>query len=126
MYEGDPLIKSRLRERMRELLVRNMMREVPKADVVITNPTHYSVAIEYDRISMAAPTVTAKGVDQVALKIREIARENDVPLVENRPLARTLYQEVEVGDLIPEAYYEVIAVILAEVYRINGKAAEAV
>jgi flagellar biosynthetic protein FlhB len=126
MYEGDPLIKSRLRERMRELLVRNMMRAVPRADVVITNPTHYSVAIEYDRIMMAAPTVTAKGVDNVALKIREIARENRVPLVENRPLARTLYQEVEIGDLIPEAYYEVIAVILAEVYRINGKAAEAV
>jgi flagellar biosynthetic protein FlhB len=126
MYEGDPLIKSRLRERMRDLLTRNMMQAVPKADVVITNPTHYSVAVEYNRVTMAAPTVTAKGVDKIALKIRELARENGVPLVENRPLARILYQEVEIGDLIPESYYEVIAVILAEVYRLNGKAAEAV
>jgi flagellar biosynthetic protein FlhB len=121
MYEGDPLIKSRLRERMRDLLVRNMMRAVPKADVVITNPTHYSVAIEYDRMVMEAPTVTAKGVDAIALKIREIAEENDVPLVENKPLARTLYQEVEIGDAIPEKYYEVMAIILAEVYRMAGR-----
>jgi len=126
MYEGDPLVKSRLREKMRELLTRNMMRVVPKADVVITNPTHYSVAIEYDRISMPAPTVTAKGVDNIALKIREVARENAVPLVENRPLARTLYNEVEIGELIPERYYEVIALILAEVYRASGRAAQVV
>ena len=117
MYEGDPLIKSRLRERMRDLLTRNMMRAVPQADVVITNPTHYSVAIEYDRLVMEAPTVTAKGVDAIALKIREIASENEVALVENKPLARTLYQEVEIGDAIPEKYYEVMAIILAEVYR---------
>jgi flagellar biosynthetic protein FlhB len=121
MYEGDPLIKSRLRERMRDLLTRNMMRAVPKADVVITNPTHYSVAIEYDRLFMEAPTITAKGVDAIALKIREIARENDVPLVENKPLARTLYQEVEIGDAIPEKYYEVMAIILAEVYKMAGR-----
>jgi len=121
MYEGDPLIKSRLRDRMRELLTRNMMRAVPKADVVITNPTHYSVAIEYDRLVMEAPMVTAKGVDAIALKIREIARENEVPLVENRPLARTLYQEVEIGDAIPEKYYEVMAIILAEVYKMADR-----
>ena len=126
MYEGDPLIKSRLRERMRDLLARNMMQAVPKADVVITNPTHYSVAIEYNRMAMEAPTVTAKGLDNLALRIREVAREHQVPLVENRPLARTLYQEVDIGDGIPERYYEVIAVILAEVYRLNGKTAEAV
>ncbi|MBN2552942.1 MAG: flagellar biosynthesis protein FlhB [Spirochaetales bacterium] len=124
MYEGDPLIKSRLRERMRDLLTRNMMRAVPKADVVITNPTHYSVAVEYDRLVMEAPTVTAKGVDAIALKIREIARENDIPLVENKPLARTLYQEVEIGDAIPEKYYEVMAIILAEVYRMSGRGVE--
>jgi flagellar biosynthetic protein FlhB len=118
MYEGDPLIKSRLRERMRDLLARNMMQAVPKADVVITNPTHYSVAIEYDRLVMEAPMVTAKGIDAIALKIREIARENEVPLVENKPLARTLYQEVEIGDAIPEKYYEVMAIILAEVYKL--------
>jgi flagellar biosynthetic protein FlhB len=121
MYEGDPLIKSRLRERMRDLLTRNMMRAVPKADVVITNPTHYSVAIEYDRLIMEAPMVTAKGVDAIALKIRELARESDVPLVENKPLARTLYQEVEIGDSIPEKYYEVMAIILAEVYKMAGE-----
>ncbi len=120
MYEGDPLVKSRLRERMRELLTRNMMRQVPRADVVITNPTHYSVAVEYDRRLMEAPTVTAKGVDGIALKIREVAREAGVPLVENRPLARTLYREVEIGESIPEKYYEVMAVILAEVYRLGG------
>ncbi len=121
MYEGDPLIKSRLRERMRDLLTRNMMRAVPKADVVITNPTHYSVAIEYDRLIMEAPLVTAKGVDAIALKIREIAKDNDVPLVENKPLARTLYQEVEIGDAIPEKYYEVMAIILAEVYKMTNR-----
>jgi len=126
MYEGDPLVRSRLREKMRELLTRNMMKAVPRADVVITNPTHYSVAVEWNRLAMPAPTVTAKGVDAVALKIREAAREAKVPLVENKPLARTLYHEVEIGDAIPERYYEVMAVILAEVYRLSGKAAEAI
>jgi flagellar biosynthetic protein FlhB len=126
MYEGDPLVKSRLREKMRELLTRNMLKAVPRADVVITNPTHYSVAVEWNRLLMAAPTVTAKGVDAVAMKIREVAREAKVPLVENKPLARTLYHEVEIGEAIPERYYQVMAVILAEVYRLAGKAAEAI
>lgn len=125
MYEGDPLVKSRLREKMRELLTRNMMKAVPKADVVITNPTHYSVAIQWNRLIMDAPTVTAKGVDAIALKIREVAREASVPVVENKPLARTLYYEVEIGESIPEKYYEVMAVILAEVYRLSGKVREA-
>ncbi len=126
MYEGDPLVRSRLREKMRELLTRNMLKAVPRADVVITNPTHYSVAVEWNRLLMAAPTVTAKGVDAVAMKIREAAREAKVPLVENKPLARTLYHEVEIGEAIPERYYQVMAVILAEVYRLSGKAAEAI
>jgi flagellar biosynthetic protein FlhB len=126
MYEGDPLVRSRLREKMRELLTRNMLKAVPRADVVITNPTHYSVAVEWNRLLMAAPTVTAKGVDMVAMKIREVALEAKVPLVENKPLARTLYHEVEIGEAIPERYYEVMAVILAEVYRLSGKAAEAI
>ncbi len=126
MYEGDPLIKSRLRQRMRELLTRNMMKAVPQADVVITNPTHYSVAVEWNRQLMEAPTVVAKGVDAIALKIREIAEENEVPLVENKPLARTLYQEIEIGESIPEKFYEVMALILAEVYKLTGKAAELV
>jgi len=123
MYEGDPLIKSRLRERMRQILNRNMLRAVPKADVVITNPTHYSIAMEYDRLTSPAPVVLAKGVDEMAMRIREIASENGIPLVENKPLARALYREVEVGETIPEKFYEVMATILAEVYRLGQKPA---
>ena len=125
MYEGDPLVRSRLRERMRELLMRNMMRTVPRADVVITNPTHYAVALEWNRNTMIAPTCTAKGVDHIALQIRDLAQENEVPVVENKPLARALYQEVEIGDIVPEKFYEVIATVLAEVYKLNGKYSEA-
>jgi len=121
-YEGDPLIRSRLRERMREIMNRNMLREVPRADVVITNPTHYAVALDWERESMPAPTVVAKGVDAMAARIREVAIEAGVPLVENRPLARALYAEVEIGEVIPEKYYEVMARILAEVYRLDQKA----
>ena len=117
MYEGDPLVRSRLRERMREIMRRNMLKAVPKADVVITNPTHLAVALEYDRSSMAAPTVTAKGADLVAAKIREVAAEHRVPLVENRPLAQALWKEVDIGDPVPEKFYEVISIVLAEVYR---------
>jgi flagellar biosynthetic protein FlhB len=120
MYEGDPLVRSRLRERMREIMRRNMLKAVPKADVVITNPTHYAVALEYDRAVMAAPTVTAKGADIVAAKIREVAAEHGVPLVENRPLAQALWREVDIGDPIPEKFYEVISIVLAEVYRAAG------
>ena len=126
MYEGDPLVKSRLRERMRELLTRSMIKAVPKADVVITNPTHFAVAVEWDRLVMEAPTVTAKGADLIAQKIREIALANDVPVVENKPLARALYEEVQIGETIPEKFYEVMALILAEIYKLNGKTVEAV
>jgi flagellar biosynthetic protein FlhB len=120
--EGDPLIRSRLRERMREIMNRNMLRAVPRADVVITNPTHYAVALDWERESMAAPTVVAKGVDSMAARIREIAVGAGVPLVENRPLARALYAEVDIGEAIPEKYYEVMARILADVYRLGQKA----
>ena len=120
MQEGDPLVKSRLRERMRELLARNMAANVPKADVVITNPTHYAIALEWDREKMVAPVVTAKGVDEMALRIKRIAADNGVPLVENRPLARALYAEVEIGDAIPEKYYQAIAAVLAHVYGSSG------
>lgn len=123
MMEQDPLVKSRLRERMRDLLTRNMMRAVPEADVVITNPTHYAVAMEWDRVKMPAPVVVAKGMDKIAQKIKEIALENTVPVVENKPLARALYSEVEIGDAIPEKYYEVMATILAQVYKLSGKSA---
>jgi flagellar biosynthetic protein FlhB len=123
MFEGDPLVKSRLRERMRELLSRNMMENVPEADVVVTNPTHYAVALQWERETMDAPTVTAKGQDRIAERIKEVAREADVPVVENKPFARALFAEVEIGDSIPEKYYEVMALILAEVYRLAGKPA---
>lgn len=126
MSEGDPLVRSRLRERMRELLTRNMMRNVPNADVVVTNPTHFAVALEWNRITQEAPVVIAKGMDNLALRIREVAEENDVPCMENKPLARALYAEVEIGDVIPEKYYEVMALLLAEVYKIRGRTLEAV
>jgi flagellar biosynthetic protein FlhB len=119
MYEGDPQIKSRLRRRMQEIMTRNMMAAVPRADVVITNPTHFAVALEYHPELWAAPRLTAKGEDEAALRIRRIAGQHGVPQVENKPLARTLYAEVEVGELIPEQYYEAIAVVLAGVQRIN-------
>lgn len=122
MQEGDPMVKNRMRERMRELLSRNMAANVPKADVVITNPTHYAIALEWNREKMAAPTVTAKGVDEVAQRIKRIALDNGVPLVENRPLARALYAEVDIGDAIPEKYYQAIATVLAHVYGAEGKA----
>lgn len=122
MQEGDPLVKSRLRERMRELLTRNMAANVPKADVVIANPTHFAVALEWERERMSAPVVTAKGADEMALRIRHIAEEAGVPVVENRPLARALYADVEIGDSIPDKYYEAIAAVLAHVYAANGQA----
>ncbi len=126
MSEGDPLVRSRLRERMRELLTRNMIRNVPRADVVVTNPTHYAVALEWNRSLMEAPVVLAKGMDNIALKIREVAEQNEIPCMENKPLARALYAEVEIGDVIPEKYYEVMALILAEVYKMKGRTMEAV
>lgn len=119
--EGDPLVKSRLRQRMRELLSQNMMVNVPKADVIITNPTHYAVAMQWDRTTMRAPMLTAKGVDLQAQRIKEIARESEVPIVENRPLARALYAEVEIGDMIPDEYYQALAVILAKVYALDSR-----
>jgi len=125
MYEGDPLVRSRLRERMREIMRRNMLKAVPKADVVITNPTHYAIALEYDRSSMAAPMVSAKGADLVAARIREVAAEHRVPVIENRPLAQALWKEVDIGDPVPEKFYEVISIVLAEVYRAAGRSAEA-
>ena len=123
MYEGDPLTRSRLRERMRDIMRRTMLKAVPRADVVITNPTHYAVALEYNRATMVAPTVVAKGADLVAQKIREVAQANGVPLMENKPLAQALFREVEIGETIPEKFYEAMSVILAEVYKIGKKSA---
>ncbi len=120
-YEGDPLVRSRLRQRMRELLSRDMVRTVPQADVVVTNPTHFAVALEYKTEAMEAPMVTAKGQDHIAANIKRIAIENDVPIVENKPLARALYAEVEMGDVIPVKYYEAVAAVLRQVYAMNDK-----
>jgi len=119
--EGDPLVKSRLRQYMQQLINQNMPAAVAKSDVVITNPTHYAVAIQYDNTTMQGPMVTTKGEDAVARRIKEIAKENDVPIVENKPLARALYAEVEIGKMVPEKYYQALAVILANVYNMNGK-----
>ena len=116
-YEGHPVVKSEIRKRQRQIAMRRMMAEVPKADVVITNPTHYAVALKYERGKMHAPKVVAKGVDAVALRIKEIAVEHGVPIEENPELARALYESCEVGDFIPEEFYRVVAKILAVVYR---------
>ena len=119
--EGNPEIKSRQRQRMREVSQRRMMQDIPNADVVITNPTHLSVAIAYDNEKAKAPIVLAKGEDYLAMKIRELARENDVEIVENKPLARTLYATVEVGEEIPPELYQAVAEVLAMVYHMKHK-----
>lgn len=119
--EGDPIIKSRIKQRQREMAMRRMMQEVPDADVVITNPTHYAIALKYDDGDMDAPIIVAKGVDFIAQKIKLIAKEHEVVTVENRPLARSLYDQVEIGDRIPEEFFQTIAEILAYVYRIERK-----
>ncbi|MGL4987165.1 MAG: flagellar biosynthesis protein FlhB [Treponemataceae bacterium] len=121
MLEGDPMVKSRLRQRMRDLLTQNIPQSVAKADVVITNPTHFACVIEYDKNIMPGPMLTAKGADALAQKIKEIARENDVPIIENKPLARAIFAEVEIGEIIPETYYEALALILSQVYNISSK-----
>ncbi|WP_221564339.1 flagellar biosynthesis protein FlhB [Alkalihalobacillus sp. TS-13] len=117
--EGDPLIKSKIKEKQRQMAMQRMMQEVPKADVVITNPTHYAIALKYDESEHDAPVVIAKGVDFVALKIREVAKHNEIEIVENRPLARSLYDQTEIGDLVPEALFKAVAEVLAYVYRLK-------
>ncbi|OMP68618.1 flagellar biosynthesis protein FlhB [Domibacillus epiphyticus] len=119
--EGDPLIKSRIRQTQREMAMRRMMQEVPDADVVITNPTHYAIALKYDESKLDAPYVVAKGTDYIAQKIKLIAKENDVTMVENRPLARALHDQAEIGDAVPEEFFKAIAEILAYVYKIKNK-----
>ncbi|MCL2851791.1 MAG: flagellar biosynthesis protein FlhB [Defluviitaleaceae bacterium] len=119
--EGDPLIKGRIRQKMREASMRRMMKDLPTADVIITNPTHYAVAIKYDKEKYGdAPVVVAKGVDFLAKRIKDIGKENGVQIVENVQLARALYQQVEVGKAIPPELYQAVAEILAFVYRIRN------
>jgi flagellar biosynthesis protein FlhB len=117
--EGDPHVKARIRQMQREMARRRMMAEVPKADVVVTNPTHFAVALKYAEGKMGAPTVIAKGADEVAAKIREIAAENNVPLLEAPPLARALYKHTELGEQIPEALYTAVAEVLAYVFQLR-------
>jgi len=119
--EGDPLIKGKIRERQRRMAMQRMMQEVPKADVVITNPTHFAVALKYEGSNMEAPQIVAKGQDFVALRIKEIAKENGVITMENKPLARALFQRSEIGDSIPADLFQAVAEVLAYVYKLKGK-----
>jgi len=112
--QGDPQMRSRLREMQRAVLTRSMIREVPKADVIVTNPTHFAVALIWNQDTMSAPSVIAKGVDSIALKIKEIAKKSDVMIIENRPLAQELYKSVDVGDIIPENLFRAVI----EIYKI--------
>ncbi|MFB3925561.1 MAG: flagellar biosynthesis protein FlhB [Syntrophales bacterium] len=119
--EGEPLVKARIRRLQREVARKRMMAKVPKADVVITNPDHISVALMYDKLRMSAPVVVAKGAGFIAEKIKELARKNDVPIVENKPLARLLYRTVELNAVIPENLYRAVAEVLAYVYGLRRK-----
>ncbi|KRB93351.1 flagellar biosynthesis protein FlhB [Noviherbaspirillum sp. Root189] len=118
--DGDPQVKARIRQMQREMAKRRMMSEVPTADVVVTNPTHYAVALKYTEGKMRAPKVVAKGADEVAAKIREIAAENKVALLEAPPLARALYRHAELGDEIPAALYTAVAEVLAYVFQLRA------
>lgn len=119
--EGDPKVKGRIRQKMQEASRRRMMQNLPTADVVITNPTHYAVAIKYDPEEADAPIVLAKGADYLAAKIKEVAKENKIEIVENKPLARMLYANVDVGKTVPPELYQAVAEVLAFVYKIQGK-----
>lgn len=119
--EGDPLIKGKIRAKQRQMAMQRMMQEVPKADVIITNPTHFAVALKYDSNNMQAPTVIAKGADYVALKIKEVAKKNGIMTMENKPLARAIFAQVEIGESIPAELFQAVAEVLAYVYKVKGK-----
>lgn len=121
--EGDPMIKNRQRRARSEMMKQRMMTAVPKADVIITNPTHFAVALRYDRKRDAAPVVVAKGQDEIALHIRTLAKEHGVPLMEDPPLARALYRAVKVGQTVPEKFYQAVAAVLGHVYRLKHRTA---
>ncbi len=123
--EGDPHVKRRRRQLQMQLAMQRLRKDVPKADVVVTNPTHLAVAIAYDSAIMMAPKVVAKGADEVALRIRQLAAEFGIPIVERKPLARALYEAVEVGQYIPARFYQAIAEILAYIYELTGRSAVA-
>ena len=117
--EGDPQVKARIRRQQRELAKKRMMSEVPTADVVVTNPSHYAVALKYDSQNMSAPQVVAKGMNLIAQTIRELAQDNGVPLLEAPPLARALYRHTDIGDQVPAALYTAVAEVMAYVYQLN-------
>lgn len=119
--EGDPQVKGKIRQKMRETSMRRMMQSLPQADVVITNPTHYAVAIKYDPEVADAPLVIAKGEDYLAARIKEVAKENNIEIVENKPLARMLYANVDIGQAVPPELYQAVAEVLAFVYQLQGK-----
>jgi flagellar biosynthetic protein FlhB len=118
--EGNPQIKSKIREKQRQMSLRRMMTEVPKADVIITNPTHFAIAVKYDSTKAEAPIVLAKGKDIIAQKIKEIAKDNNIPTVENKPLAQALYKSVEIGEMVPAELYKAVAEVLAFVYSLKN------
>jgi len=119
--EGDPQIKARQKRKMMEMMTKWMFQDVPKADVVITNPTHYAVALQYDAMVAPAPRVLAKGVNRIAERIKELARENHVPIETNAPLARALYKQVEIGESIPEELFQAVAAILAKLDKFRNR-----
>ncbi len=119
--EGSPELRQRIRSVQREMAQRRAMSEVPKADVIVTNPTHLSIALRYDPATMVSPEVIAKGADNIAMKIREIAKEHDIPIVENVPLARTLFKTVKEGQAVPHTLYKAVAEVLAFVYKLKRK-----
>lgn len=121
--EGNPEIKQKIKQKQRQISMRRMMQEVPMADVIITNPTHLACALKYDSKVSPAPVLVAKGQDYIAMRIKEIAKENDVEIVENKPLARTIYDTVEIGNAIPPELYQAVAEVLAFVYNLKGKSA---
>lgn len=119
--EGDPHVRARLRQLRAERARQRMMQSVPKADVVITNPTHYSIALEYKPETMEAPVCVAKGIDEVAMRIREVAKEHNIILYENVPLARALYDTVEIDETIPTEHYKAVAEVISYVFKLRGK-----
>lgn len=122
--EGDPQVKAKIKSLRFQRARKRMMAAVPKADVVITNPTHYAVALKYDLDAMSAPILVAKGTDLVAKRIRDLADEHDVPIVENPPVARALFAAVELDQEIPPEHYKAVAEIIGYVMRLKGKLAQ--
>ena len=119
--EGDPHVRARLRQLRQEKARTRMIQAVPEADVIITNPTHYSLALKYDPEEMDAPVLIAKGVDDLAMRIREVAKETDIPLYENRPLAHVLYDTVEVDEVIPPEHYQAVAEVISYIFQLREK-----